>query len=242
MSLQFLNMLNGENSGLFKNYLESFKINAKPKIAWYPSSGNDFRDLFYLNKKFITKHLKSMIKWSQPDIFIHTDEYEPLFCELFPSEFRKGWYIFNDNRTSIWVKYFECLPQLHTCDLSNIVYLELEIKVKNFDVFEAKLIYANVENGCFANKLIEEKAHISHITNVRWGYGSGGYLKNILPKLNTKYFINDGHLDISNMDIETMSLYPNLLPNEKLPILEALHTIDGKSWSDHGDVTFYTIN
>ena len=46
MSIEFLQSLNGHNRGALRNWLD--RLDHEPRIAWYPSAGEDFRDLMYL--------------------------------------------------------------------------------------------------------------------------------------------------------------------------------------------------
>jgi hypothetical protein len=47
MSRQLLEHLNGNKAGQLNNFLDNFE--GEPRIAWYPSAGEDFRALLYLH-------------------------------------------------------------------------------------------------------------------------------------------------------------------------------------------------
>lgn len=282
MSLQFLKQLNGDNKGHFDTFLNTMDESINPKIAWYPSSGDDFRNLIFLNEKYCAEHIKNINHWEQPDIFIYTDYYTPFFDRLFPDESTEnfvnplsamdalfseyadigGWELYSDKRTSVRVKRFEYLPSMDarvdpqlvqftdiSKDPKKVAYMLLEVWSKTYGTFDVNLIYANVENEYFADQLIQSGAEVSHITHVRYGAGfgfakaSGTYLKNILSKLKTKYFISDPHLEMNEGDSAAVRLYPTLRKHRyKEPILEPIHKVSGYSWSRHGDVSFFSVN
>jgi hypothetical protein len=86
MSLKFLKNLNGNNTGHFEKYLSSIKSIEDLSISWYPSSGEDFRNIVILNEVFVESQLKDGKKWKQPDLFIYTDHDKLEFDNLFPDE------------------------------------------------------------------------------------------------------------------------------------------------------------
>ncbi|MDR1654359.1 MAG: hypothetical protein LBR96_00065, partial [Treponema sp.] len=66
MSKELLYNLNGNAKGKFKEYLDGFA--EKPRIAWYPSAGEDFRALLYLSPNFSENLNKEKLPES-PDLF-----------------------------------------------------------------------------------------------------------------------------------------------------------------------------
>ena len=50
MNRELLLNLNGNKTGQLKKFLDVFE--GEPRIAWYPSAGEDFRPLLYLHPKF----------------------------------------------------------------------------------------------------------------------------------------------------------------------------------------------
>ncbi len=50
MSIDLLKHFNGNKVGEFKKLIDSFT--EEPRIAWYPSAGQDFRALIYLNGNY----------------------------------------------------------------------------------------------------------------------------------------------------------------------------------------------
>lgn len=282
MSIQFLKNLNGDNDGYFKKWLSNYD-NHSPNIAWYPSSGLDFRDILYFNKEYADKNSK-IPDWVIPDLFIHTDFYKPDFDSLFTrnmirnftkplsrmeSLFREyadlsGWHLFNDGRTSVRVVQFEVLKpieindydlkhqnKLVTLDIDeshfkNVYYMKLDIGSDKFGHFESHLIYINILNETFANLLVNNNAEVSHITHVRYGSAFGGaralgsYLVNILPALKSKFFISDPYTDNYSDNLPGM-VYKNLKYNHSTAI-SPIHVVKSKSWSNHGDVSFYKVS
>lgn len=132
MSLKFLKNLNGNNTGHFEKYLSSIKSIEDLSISWYPSSGEDFRNIVILNEVFMESHLKDGKKWKQPDLFIYTDHDKLEFDNLFPDEMTEeftqpmtemeslltehadlsGWDIYYDDKTVVRIKRFEWLSDL----------------------------------------------------------------------------------------------------------------------------------
>ena len=86
MSFKFLKNLNGNNTGHFAKYLSSIKSTDNLSISWYPSSGEDFRNIVILKDVFMESQLKDGKKWMQPDLFIYTDQDKLTFDNLFPDE------------------------------------------------------------------------------------------------------------------------------------------------------------
>jgi hypothetical protein len=282
MSLQFLKQLNGNNKGHFDALLNTMDESINPKIAWYPSCGDDFRNLIFLNEKYCAERMKKGNKWEQPDIFIYTDYYTPFFDRLFPDESTEnfvnplsamdalfseyadigGWELYSDKRTSVRVKRFEYLPSIDarvdpqlvqftdiTSESKKVAYMLLEVWSKTYGTFDVNLIYANVENEYFADQLIKSGAEVSHITHVRYGAGfglakaTGSYLKGILLKLKTQYFISDPYLEMNDGDKAATRLYPSLRSHRNIDAgLELIHKVPSESWSCHGDVSFFSVN
>ena len=132
MSLKFLKNLNGNNTGHFAKYLSSIKSTDNLSISWYPSSGEDFRNIVILNDVFMESQLKDGEKWMQPDLFIYTDQDKLAFDNLFPDEMTEeftqpmtemesmlteyadlsGWDIYYDDKTVVRIKRFEWLSDL----------------------------------------------------------------------------------------------------------------------------------
>ena len=280
-----------ENEGILTNfsdfdqYFEGIREGLEnPKISWYTSSGNDFRNLIFLNKQYIDKNVEkpNSEPYEEPDLHIFTDVSTWRFENLFPPtttawyvkqpkskmetyltemDTLGSWCLWDDSRTRIRLKRFEYLPtldaeaDLQLVDLSEIAvgpktaaYMLLEVCSKQYgNLGDVHLIYANVENEWFANELVTANAEISHITHVRYGTGftknTGSYLKNILAKLKTKYFISDPYLEENRGEAIARLLYPTLEYNPNLKCdLSSFHGVPSSSWSNHGEVSFFHVN
>jgi hypothetical protein len=73
MSKELLYNLNGNANGLFKKHLDGFK--GEPRIAWYPSAGEDFRALLYLSPKFSDLFEEVLNGEKLPQFLQHDEDY-----------------------------------------------------------------------------------------------------------------------------------------------------------------------
>ncbi|GAB4176030.1 MAG: hypothetical protein Kow00108_11290 [Calditrichia bacterium] len=255
MSKKLLYHLNGNKNGIFKNWLDQFE--GEPRIAWYPSAGEDFRDLLYLNPTYTGLNPAPIDEPKHPDIFIHTD--------YFPwkrSSFLDNKILYEDDRTKIIVREIEELPKVNlpldqeivdfpqkNIASDRVIFMEIGIESGVLGQFNAKLIYVFAENEAFcAKKILPNDGKISHIIHVRYGGGLGGggkasgiWLLNILQKVNCEVFITSGIRPRQSGDEAAYRLYPELAGDEKNDYLEVIRTIDSHSWSDYGDVTWYLV-
>ena len=71
MNRELLINLNGNKTGQLKKLLDNFE--GEPRIAWYPSAGEDFRPLLYLHPKFSNLNRGIRQEPQTPDLFIFTD-------------------------------------------------------------------------------------------------------------------------------------------------------------------------
>ena len=216
MSLKFLKALNGDNQGAFCDWLRPW-LQSKdcPRIAWYPSAGGDFRDLLYLNQRYVDANFKKPNEAPQePDIYLHTDylyssfNYQPLFDSI-----RSGTgVLFKDQFTEIEILKSE---ELSRCPLERapelildtkpheasdrVFFLELEVRsgsrpTRQLGTWKVPLLYAFVENTAFCfERLRPLDARISHIIRIRFGdgYASGTWILPLLGRLECEVFITD---------------------------------------------------
>jgi len=255
MSKEMLYSLNGTNNGAFRRWLDNFK--GEPSVAWYPSAGEDFRDLLYLNPKFSEIEPASKTEPKSPDIFLHTD-----FFPWSSSTFLDNRTIHKDDHTTVSVKSIEELP---ACNLpldneivdfargshatGRVLFLEVEIQSDTLGNFNAPVIYAFVENAAFcAKKILPYDGRLSYIIHVRFGGGCGGggkstgiWLLNILQKVRCEVFVSDSHYARQSGDERIYQLYPNLAGNEDTSQLEQIRVIASERWSQHGDVTWNIV-
>jgi len=258
MSKRMLYSLNGTNNGAFRRWLDNFK--GEPRIAWYPSAGEDFRDLLYLHPKFSEIEPTFEPEPESPDIFLHTDYFPwppPTFLDN-----RDNRTIHEDDHTKVSVISIEELP---ACNLpldneivdfvygghatGRVLFLEVEIQSDTLGNFNAPVIYAFVENAAFcAKKILPNKGRLSHIIHVRFGGGLGGggkstgiWLLNILQEVGCEVFVSDGSYDKQTGDERIYRLYPDLSGNEDTTQLEQIRVIESRRWSGHGDVTWNLV-
>lgn len=202
-----------KNSNKIFNELIS-KIGYSKNIAWYPSSGYDFRDLIEVNRTSI-----------EPDIFFHTD-YNNKWVDLNCGE------VFNDGSTRITINtinelkfrkkvgYFVNPKFVDFPDDAHLIpkiYL-LNVKIEcGFGKIIKPVIYFFMENINFLEEvLLKNKINISHFIKIREGCGFGGNRKSIsivyafLGLLNVKYLIIDNQESIDKQLIFEISKKQNL--------------------------------
>ena len=256
MSRQLLLDLNGNKDGRFLSWLNAF--DGEPRIAWYPSSGEDFRDLLYLNPRFSDRSPPTGAEPRHPDIFLHTD-----YFPRSTSTFLDSTVIYDDPRTTVELRHIEELPR---CNLpidpgivafpegshatGRVVFLDISATSEALGNFSAPVIYAFVENEAFcARKILAKKGKISHVIHVRYGGGAGGggkssgvWLLNVLQRIHCECFVTDSHYCRQSGDQRTYKLYPDLSGNEDTEQLkESIRTVPSESWSCHGDVSWYVV-
>ncbi len=256
MSKELLLNLNGKNKGAFSHWLAL--AGDEPRVAWYPSAGEDFRDLLYLHPGFPALHPAEGRDPAPPDIFLHTD-----YFPWSTSRFLDNALIYDDGRTSVTVTSIEELPRL---DLpldtgivdfpeggratGRVLFLEVEVVSDRMGRFTAPVLYAFVENAAFcAERLLPLGGRTSHVIHVRYGGGLGGggkstgvWLLNILRRLGCEVFISDGHLALQSGDSRVYDLYPSLAGEGSEEGLESIRVVDSESWSGHGDVSWNILH
>ena len=249
MSKKLLCDLNGSKRGAFYKYIDGFK--GEPRIAWYPSVGEDFRALLYLSPEYARINPPSEPEPLPPDIFLFTD--------YFPdssSSFLDSREIYLDDRTRISVNKIEELPRVdlsldkEIVDLQgshatgHAVFMEIEASSNILGKHSYPVVYVFAENESFcAKKLIPLDAKISHVIHVRYGGGLGGggkatgiWVLNVLQRLNCEVFITDGHYAMQSGDEAALRLYPELLGIA--PGFKEIRFLRSAGWSGHGDVTW----
>jgi hypothetical protein len=252
MSIEFLHRLNGSNRGVFRRWLD--RLDHEPRIAWYPSAGEDFRDLMYLHPGFRELSPASQPEPAAPSLFLHSD--------YFPwesSHFLDSSWLYGDHRTSVHVRTIEELPRLDlpldpgivhfpkgSSATGQVLFMELEVSSDQLGDFSVPLIYAFVENAALcASRMLPHQARISHVVHVRSGGGMGGggytngvWMLQVLERLQCEMFISDGHLQHRSGDDRVLELFPNLagLP---VSLFDPIRTLPGVRWSDHGDVSWH---
>lgn len=255
MSRQLLNDLNGNRRGQLKRFLDGFK--GEPRIAWYPSAGEDFRALLYLHSSYSIKKPPLTHEPQSPDIFLFTDYYPWEY-----STFLDKRIIYSDFNTTVYIEHIEELPDLKLPlhkelvdfpDGSKVtdkcIFLNIKITSNSLGIICFPVIYAFAENETFfCKKLIPNGAMTSHIIHVRYGGGCGGggkssgiWLLNVLKKLNCELFVTDSHYHWQSGD-EFALKNCSSIPKESDAALTPIRIIPSNSWSGHGDVSWNIVN
>jgi len=255
MTRQLLSSLNGNKTGLLKKFLDDFK--GDPRIAWYPSAGEDFRALLYLHPSFSHLNPASRQEPQPPDLFLFTD--------YFPwqdSTFMDKKTIYSDNKTTVKIEHIEELPRLNlplheelvdfkegSAATDRAVFLKIRIDSDRLGSISYPVVYAFAENETFyCKKLVPSKATISHIIHVRYGGGCGGgghasgvWLLNVLKTLSCELFITDGHHHWQRGDEFALESCPSI-PRETNAQLTPIRVVQSHGWSGHGDVSWNLVS
>ncbi len=219
----------------------AYEMRAK-RVLWYPSAGNDFRDLIFCSGEYPGIDIT-------PELFVHTD-CMPDFDLDTPGA------VYKDRHTAVTLykeREFDrmTVPQMEFAhwkshDAGRIILYRAEIISDRFGKIEQHLLYVVCENEWFAAEfLIPNRIAVETVCRVRYGSGFGGaaasgaWLLNVLKILRTRYFISDPLPKMQDGDHAVMKKYPQLAG--ECAEFEPQQEIDGKIWSNHGDVTVYAI-
>jgi len=254
MSRQLLESLNGNHQGLFRDYLDS--LESEPRIAWYPSAGEDFRSLLYLSKQYSDRNPSKDVEPQAPNLFLFTD--------YFPwetSTFLDNRTIYDDDNTSIRVTAIEELPRislpLHEeivdfpeggSALNRVVFMYVHVTSHLLGEFDAPVLYVFSENEAFyCNAMVPHNARLSHIVRIRYGGGLGGgkasgaWIDNTLGQLGCEVFIKDEDATWQPGDDHLKSICPEL-PTSSDASLTRIRQIPGHLWSGyHDNVSWYLV-
>lgn len=186
----------------------SQQLGDTPNILWYPSAGDDFRDM-------IEGHRTPV----EPDLYFHSDyNASPEFYQL------KRGRVYSDDKTTIRIRDVQ---ELEFVDAVNYhvspeiasfpEHANKELKIFLLDMSAhidsgsktAKVIYFYMENINFMEEvLFKHNLKISHVVKVRDGSGYGGGLKSMtllsafFSELGVQYVYSDfqGQLDFELID------------------------------------------
>ena len=212
------------------------------RVLWYPSAGNDFRDMIFCSGRYPDITLA-------PELFIHTDCHPDFDFDL-PGV------VYEDHHTTVRLhkeREFDRLtvPQMEFAhwsspDSGRIILYQAEIASDRFGKIVRPLIYAVCENEWVAAEfLVPNRIAAETVCHVRYGSGFGGaaasgaWLRQALKILHTRTFISDPVPEMQYGDLQVLDKYPQLggIPAELVPQMD----IDGRLWSNHGDVTVYEV-
>jgi hypothetical protein len=217
MSNPFLRALAGPQlEDLYRNALHRWLDNhpGTPRLAWYPSAGEDCRDLLYLSDYYRRSKPARHSEPPAPDIFLHTDYLAGSYFDPFQAFKRPALHeIFGDN---LFVKSQETLPSLElefhpdlvSCDpspmLGTVTFASLRVESRIMGVWEMGFIYAAVENCAMADFMLKHQARVSHIVQMCFGHGLGGgrippgFLTRLVTPFQTEVFVTDNHFAVDS--------------------------------------------
>ncbi|GIL21899.1 MAG: hypothetical protein BroJett042_04120 [Bacteroidota bacterium] len=256
MSLQLLNKLAGNTQGDFRKFIDGFAGKPEPRIAWYPSAGEDFRALLYLSNGYSELNPATGKEPSPPDVFLFTDYY-PWENSRFLDY--KG--IYTDDNTGISVVDIEELPGLQLPVLPELVQFPKGSKATNRSIFMNVMVYSEKLGAyqvpviyCFAEStvffrdiLLLYQSKITHVIHVRYGGGLGGsgtasgvWILRALKLLGTEILISDNNYYWQTGDEFALTLCP-ILQEQAEPQFETIRILSSEKWSNHGDVSWNLV-
>lgn len=258
MSRPLMQTLNGNRTGLLKRWLDQNPD--EPRIAWYPSAGQDFRDLLFLNPNYVALHPAKSADPAPPNLFLHTDAMarrEGCFLNN-PVLFEDG------DRTCMRVVEIEELPR---CELPllyhpltmnepgdmthRVFFLRVAVRCHRLGEFDAHVLYACAENMIFcAEFMLPAGARVSHLIQVRYGHWEGGarigpaWLRPQIAKLGVEVFISDGTEELDQRELRRVP--PYLFPTLELtayPRIERTHmrSIPQRTWDGYQAIDWWKI-
>jgi hypothetical protein len=258
MSSNFLNTLAGEHSQLLRSWMDAAP--AEPRIAWYPSCGEDFRDIVYLSSEFARTNPPSAPEPAPPDLFVHTDYRSSAIRRVF----RPGDDLYVGRGSKLTIDECEELGRLNlppvskfaagspddAVELGRSYFMKLTFKTPEFGTITAPLLFISAENAGFCQTLLlRHRPLISHIVQVRFGHGFGGaacgpaWLLNVMSRLRTEVLISDGQH--TNQDVDRLRSLFIEMPELSGPCnsdgLHSVRTLPSIRWSNHGDVQWLLV-
>jgi len=250
--MQWLQDLNGDQAGPFSRWLSSHEFH--PRVCWYLSSGEDFRDILYLHPAYRGLHPSDPPGKDPPppELFLHTD--------YFPwtnSKFLDSRLIHLDAHTKLELLDIEELPRLsltfsrELADFppshatNRVVFLRVRVRSDRLGTWEVPLLYVFGLNEAFcAEVLLPGGAKISHVVRVRVGNGFGGgkssgdWLGGVFGRLGTELFLSDGmYTGKTGLGDLEYRLFPTLCPSGSAPSLSKIRSLPGIRWSELGSIS-----
>jgi len=256
MTTLFLDAMFGRPTGPARQWLAG--LSREPRIAWYPSAGEDFRDLLYLSEEYARCFPSGQAEPAPPDLFLHTD-----FSSRW-SRFLDTAVVHQDERTTIRVEAIEELPR---CDLpldarivefpewrvatGRVLFLLLRVTSARLAMDRVvPVLYASCENAAFcAERLLPLGARCSHVVRIRYGGGFGGggrssghWILRNLDRLHCELLVWDQHDHEQDGDRRCLERFPNLDgPLAQPDRFRRLRTLPEAMWSGHGDVAWELV-
>jgi len=206
----------------FKQFINEINLE-KEKILWYPSSGDDFRDIVNFSPL-----VNNVIESNElPNLFIHND-YDRKSFDKIENVNRFDSIIFSDDKTTVrisdkillrfnlkakgnyivregFVDFYE-----FRLTITHIYLLKINIKTTSYESIDANLLYFSFENINFFEFLISNSIKIDFMVKVREGCGMGGNRMSVtqvyflLSRIYLKYLINDSEIHWNEDVIEDL--------------------------------------
>jgi hypothetical protein len=254
MSIEFLEAINGGADGRLRRFIELHRGGGSPRLAWYPSAGDDLRDLIYLSKEFAARNPGTLPDPAPPDLFVHTDGWLPSRFDAWGKRPAH-----RDSRTRITVLHRERLPDVSLPSFRDLIderapcsgradFFELRVESQPNGVFPARLLYVEAENAAFcARYLLARRARVTHLVQVRYGQGEGGartcggWLERFTEALGTEVVVSDPRLGPGHGDAWRQERCFPELRGYQAPTTSTrpIRTMRGERWSGHGDITWW---
>ena len=232
------------------------RIGDNPQILWYPSAGNDYRDIHeFYGTQYENNH--PYTNEQKPTLFIHSDAHADWINLNVGQVFNGNEYAmgFNPPITPILIRQRHELTLIPPYNFNinpeyvhfnpgiqgGIIYL-LDISIYPNTEWEInnQVIYFLFENMNFLEEvLLNNDIKVSHIVKIRDGYGMGGggnvnhaVLRAFFKVLETKFFITDNnnfvHDNIEQNILEyLMDEYPIEIKNFNLEPIRQVHNWSG---------------
>lgn len=192
----------------------------QPRILWYPSAGNDYRDILELTPERASKHNINIL----PEVFIHTDyttneNFVSLNCGIIHKDSRTLVKLSDKTELTIskeWrdkIEYEVCRDfasfSKETHSEPTIFLLDMVIESRQLGTVTMPVLYFKFENiNFFREVVLKQKLNVTHFVKVREGCGFGGNKKSItfayafLGLMQTRYLLVDNEVHFHEGEFE----------------------------------------
>jgi len=212
-------------------------------IAWYPSSGLDFRDLLVLGqKKFIydkNVFANELLEFKLlPELFIHTDSaYDFENWPLVDNSI-----IYKDEESVYSISKSEDVFSEEGVVIGKYLSINIKSVLLEYETHQKILFLFSDNIYFFKNTILKENLSIDFLINIRDGASENGganyslkMLEFYLGKMNTKYLFSDNFgrspMDISKFKEDTLMMEALNSEQNKPVVLQGLKEW---SWSEFG--------
>lgn len=227
-----------------------------PRLLWYPSSGNDYRDLLHLHPDRFRAETRpdQPVFETAPDVYVHTD-YHPWLAaggsgplDLFDGKKTRIRAVRTTPLAATGLP-FEVKPELvvfpeRRPGSGRIHLVDAEVESSVLGSYERTLLYVTTENiSFFTRAVLARGLRVHTLVNIRDGAGCGGgghvnfkFLWFFLGLMGTEYLVTDnmGRHPV-RFDL-ALAAYPELRAHferpENRPVL-----LEGRAalpWSQYG--------